>query len=276
MIQIGEYNNLEVAREVEFGVYLTDGTDDILLPGKYVPKNTIVGDVLDVFVYTDSEDRPIATTLKPKAAVGEFAYLDVKDVTDIGAFLDWGLEKDLFVPFKAQQVELNKGDKIVVKVVLDEVTNRVMGVSRIRSVMDEYIVDLEEGQEVDLMVYQETELGLMVVINNKYSGLVYRNEIFENISIGDERKGYVKRIREDEKVDITFRKPGYEATLGAIPFILDLLEKNDGFLPYHSKSDPEDIKKVFQMSKKVFKQAVGGLYKERKIIIEDNGIRLMK
>lgn len=276
MIQIGEYNNLEVAREVEFGVYLTDGTDDILLPGKYVPKNTIVGDVLDVFVYTDSEDRPIATTLKPKAAVGEFAYLDVKDVTDIGAFLDWGLEKDLFVPFKAQQVELNKGDKIVVKVVLDEVTNRVMGVSRIRSVMDEYIVDLEEGQEVDLMVYQETELGLMVVINNKYSGLVYRNEIFENISIGDERKGYVKRIREDEKVDITFRKPGYEATLGAIPFILDLLEKNDGFLPYHSKSDPEDIKKVFQMSKKVFKQAVGGLYKERKITIEDNGIRLMK
>lgn len=275
MIRIGEYNTLKVDREVDFGMYITDGEEDVLLPSKYIPKGTKVGDDVEVFVYTDSEDRPIATNLKPNAAVGEFGYMEVKDVTEIGAFLDWGLEKDLFVPFKAQQADLVKGEMVVVKVVLDEVTDRVMGVTRIRSVLDEYIVDIDEGQEVDLMVYGETELGMMVIINNQYSGLVYKNEIFEEIQIGDTCKGYVKKLRDDEKLDITLRKPGYDAALGAIPTILNMLTDNNGFLPYHSKSDPEDIKRVFQMSKKVFKQAIGGLYKERKIVIENDGIRLV-
>lgn len=276
LIYIGEYNDLQVAREVDFGLYLTDGEEEVLLPEKYIPKGTSIGDTISVFVYTDSEDRPIATTLTPKAVVNDFAYLKVKDVVEIGAFLDWGLEKDLFVPFKAQQRPLIVGEQVVVKVVLDEVTDRVMGITRIRTVLDEYIADLSEGQEVDIMAYEQTDLGFSVIIDRRYPGLVYTDEVFEPLQIGDKRKAFVKRIRDDEKVDITLRKPGYGAAVGAMPTILNMLEQNDGFLPYHSKTDPEVIKDVFQMSKKVFKQAIGGLYKERKIVIEADGIRLIK
>ncbi len=276
MIRIGEFNELQVERQVEFGFYLTDGKNEVLLPTKYVPKDIKLGDRIEVFVYTDSEDRPIATTLKPKAAVGEFALFDVVDVTSIGAFLDWGLEKDLFVPFKAQKTKHKKGDRVVAKVVLDERTNRVMGITKISAVLDEYITDLKEGDEVDVIIYDETDLGYNLIVNNKYPGLLYKNDVFDKVKIGDRLKAYVKKFRDDEKMDITLRKPGYSEIIDTIPKILEMLENNGGFLPYNSKSSPEDINRVFKMSKKVFKQAIGGLYKQRKIMIEEDGIRLNK
>jgi predicted RNA-binding protein (virulence factor B family) len=276
LIRIGEFNELQVERQVEFGFYLTDGKNEVLLPTKYVPKDIKLGDRIEVFVYTDSEDRPIATTLKPKAAVGEFALFDVVDVTSIGAFLDWGLEKDLFVPFKAQKTKHKKGDRVVAKVVLDERTNRVMGITKISAVLDEYITDLKEGDEVDVIIYDETDLGYNLIVNNKYPGLLYKNDVFDKVKIGDRLKAYVKKFRDDEKMDITLRKPGYSEIIDTIPKILEMLENNGGFLPYNSKSSPEDINRVFKMSKKVFKQAIGGLYKQRKIMIEEDGIRLNK
>ena len=275
MLRIGDYNRLKVVKEVDFGLYLESDQGEILLPKKYVEPGTKVDQYINVFVYTDSEDRLIATTLQPKAVVDEFAPMKVKHTTDFGAFLGWGLEKDLLVPFREQHKPLMEGDVAVVRVVLDHKTNRVIGVGKLAPFINKNVSDLEEGQKVDLLIYDFTGLGIQALINEEYSGMLYANEVFEELEIGDRREGYIKKIREDGKIDLSLQKQGYGAVKDSTEGILDLLKKSGGFLPYHDKSDPDDIQKVFKMSKKTFKKAIGGLYKEGKIKIDEKGIYLV-
>lgn len=275
MLKIGNYNALIVARKVEFGAYLGSGEDEVLLPSKYMPQGTKIGDTLNVFIYTDSEDRRIATTRKPKAVVGEFAYLKVKDVTSFGAFMDWGLEKDLLVPKNQQQDRLRVGKKYVVKICLDDVTQRVYGTNRIAANCEKIPSGLVEGQKVRLLIYGLSNIGITAVINNQYTGMLYRNETYDELHVGDERDGYVSRIREDGSIDLTLKRPGYRSITDSSSKIIQILNQSGGFIPCHDKSPPDEIKKMFAMSKKEFKRAIGGLYKSRKIEILDNGIRLI-
>jgi hypothetical protein len=276
MLEIGSYNELVVQRVVDFGLYLNPKPDEVLLPLKYVPENTRPGDTLRVFIYTDSEDRPVATTLIPKAVVGEFAYLQVKDTASFGAFLDWGLEKDLLVPLSQQQDRMRPGKRYVVKVCLDELTGRVYGTNRITHNCDKNPKDLSEGEKVDLLIYGITKIGIMAVVNNRYSGLIYRSEIFTSVSIGDKTTGYISRIREDGKINLTLKSPGYQSISGSAAGILELLNKKGGFIPCHDKSTPDEIRHTFSMSKKEFKKAIGGLYKAGRIQITDKGIQIHK
>ncbi len=276
MLHIGSYNELTVDRIFDFGVYLeSEQGADVLLPGKYVPEGTAVGDRLKVFVYTDSEDRPVATTQTPKAVVGEFACLRVKDVNAFGAFLDWGLDKDLFVPFKRQHRQMEVGRSYVVRVLLDEQSGRVVAASRLNAFFNKDTRGLEEGEAVRLMIYDFTDLGIMAVVDNEYSGVLYRSEVFEPLRFGDVRDGYIKKIRPDGRLDLMLRKPGYAAVTDLKPQVLEALERAGGFLPYHGKSDADEIRAVFKMSKKVFKQVIGGLYKEGAITVGEDGMRLV-
>jgi len=274
MLKIGEFNELAVKKEVDFGVYLAAEDQEILLPKKYVPQGTKVGDILKVFIYTDSEDRIIATTLTPKAVVGEFAYLLVKDTNKYGAFLDWGLEKDLLVPHSEQPQKMVKGKKYVVKVCLDPVTERVLATAKTEKSLEKEEIELTEGEEVNLLVYDSNELGVKVIINNKYSGLLYKSDIYQELNIGDRLKGYVRKIREDNKIDVSIRKTGYGEIQEAKERILAKLKASNGFLSLNDRSSPELIKKILQLSKKSFKKGVGGLYKEGVIELTEEGIRL--
>lgn len=274
MLRIGNYNELEIIKEVDFGVYLLSGEDEILLPKKYVPEGVKVGDKINVFIYRDSEDRLIATTLKPKAVVGEFAYLRVKDVNNVGAFLDCGLEKDLFVPHSQQKVKMEKDKRYVVRVYLDDVSKRILASSKLNKYFADDITDIKEGDEVDLLVYKYTEIGAGVIINNKYTGMVYKSDIYQSLTTGDKLKGYIFKIREDGKIDVTIRKIGFKKIVDSRDKILDALKENGGFLPLTDKSTPETIERTLEMSKGVFKKAIGNLYKERKIEILEYGIKL--
>jgi predicted RNA-binding protein (virulence factor B family) len=276
LIEIGKFNKLEICRQVDFGIYLTDGVDEILLPEKYIPENAEIGDKIDVFIYTDSEDRLIATTLNPKVSVNKFAYLKVSDINNVGVFMDWGLEKELFVPYKYSISDVKEGKSYVVKAVLDNFSGRVIGIINPKYFFRYESVELNIRDKVDLLVYQRNNLGYQVIVNEQYYGLIYENEIYDTIKIGQRLEGFVKKIRDDLKIDITLKSFGYDSAIEAMPKILFLLEQNKGFLPYNSKSNPEDIKNKFKMSKKVFKQAIGGLYKKRKILITDKGIELVK
>lgn len=276
MLKIGLYNNLEVYREVDFGVYLTDDEEEVLLPRKYVPQGTKTGDRLDVFVYLDSEERPIATTLKPKAIVGDTALLKVVDVNRIGAFLDWGLEKDLMVPFKQQREPMVKGESYVVRVIFDRVSERLIASDRLSAYAKPGHGDLKLGQEVDILICYETEIGYAVLIDDQYHGMLYKNDIFKPVNIGDKVTGYILKLRPDGKNDITLRRPGFRGVSVEKPAILEKLQAAGGFLPFNSQSSPEEIKEHFNLSKKVFKQAIGNLYKERLIVITDDGIKLEK
>ncbi|CAN5430482.1 S1-like domain-containing RNA-binding protein [soil metagenome] len=275
MLRIGDYNRLQVVKEVDFGMYLKSDQGEILLPKKYIEPGTEVDQFVNVFVYTDSEDRLIATNLKPKAVVDEFAAMKVKHTTDFGAFLDWGLEKDLLVPFREQHRRLKVGDTAVVRVSLDHKTNRVIGVGKLAPFINKDVSGLEEGQKVDLLIYDFTDLGILALINEEYSGMLYANEVFEELEIGDRKEGYIKKIREDGKIDLALQKQGYGAVKDSTEGILESLKKSGGYLPYHDKSDPDEIQKVFKMSKKTFKKAIGSLYKEGNIRIDDKGISLI-
>ncbi|HYG39688.1 MAG TPA: S1-like domain-containing RNA-binding protein [Cytophagales bacterium] len=274
MIKVGEYNDLIVEKFVDFGLYLLADGDSILLPKKYVPENIEVGDSIKVFIYTDSEDRLIATTLNPIAVVGDFAPLVVKDVNNYGAFMEWGLEKDLFVPFKEQSKRMQPGKKYVVKVLLDPRTNRVIGSTKLSFFFKKNEIELKTGEEVDLLIYDQTDLGYQAIINDKYSGMLYYNEVFKKVEVGSYLTGYVKNIRPDNKIDLTINKVGKDSVDDAREQVLEALKKNNNFLPLNDDSDPEQIKKQLQMSKKTFKKAIGGLYKEKLIEFDDNGIRL--
>ncbi|KJS33836.1 MAG: hypothetical protein VR64_00060 [Desulfatitalea sp. BRH_c12] len=275
MLKIGSYNDLVVAREVDFGLYLVSGDAEVLLPAKYVPEGTRVGDPLKVFVYTDSEDRPVATTLTPKGVVGEFAYLKVTDVADFGAFMDWGLEKDLLVPNSQQQVKMKAGQRYVVKVCLDAGTQRVYASSKVGVLCEEAAPGtLAAGQQVDLLVYGVSKLGVMAVVDHRYAGLIYRDEVYQLLRVGDRRQGYVNRVRDDGKIDVTLKKPGPASIGGSGEVIMSTLQRAGGAIACHDKSPPDLIRQTFAMSKKEFKRAIGALYKSGRIEISDKGIRL--
>lgn len=275
MLEIGKYNDLVVQREVSFGFYLNPKEDEVLLPSKYVPSEGLKpGDIIRVFIYTDSEDRPIATTLTPTAVVGDFACLEVKDTADFGAFLEWGLEKDLFIPASEMITPFKKGQKHVVKVCLDQESGRVYATAHIDQNCSKYMAGIEEGMAVDLLIYGVTNLGYKALINNTHCGVLYKNETFESLSIGDKTKGYIYKIRTDGKIDLRLKKPGYSSVSESTVKIVEVLKREGGFVACHDKSSPETVKRWFAMSKKEFKRSAGNLYKERIIDITDKGIEL--
>lgn len=273
MAEIGRLNRLRVIREVPYGLYLDDGSDgEVLLLRKQVPEGVGIGDEVEVFLYHD-EDGIAATTTHPRAMLGQFAALKVASVTKIGAFLDWGLPKDLLVPISEQKERMQEGKRYIVYINLDD-EGRLVATSRIDRFLDKWPVKYEEGQEVDLLICDRTDLGLKAIINNRHWGVLYKNELFKNVWLGDRVKGYIKKIREDGKIDLTLHKPGYEKLGDVADKVLEKLVKSGGFLPVHDKSSPETIYKLFGESKKSFKNAIGVLYKNRRITIEADGIRL--
>jgi uncharacterized protein len=275
MLLLGEMNRLKVIKEVDFGLYLDGEVDEILIPKRYVPENTKVGDTLDVFLYRDSEDRLIATTEKPKAMVGEYAYMEVVDTNRYGVFLDWGIPKDLFVPFQEQNGKMAVGKKYVVKLYIDQETNRIVASARIEHFLNKDPYNLAEGQDVKIIPFKYTDLGIKVIVNEEFEGMLYKNEIFENVVFGKEIDAYIKKIRPSGQLDIKLKRGGYSNNSTAQINILNKLESNNGFLPFHDKSDPESIYAEFGISKRDFKQAIGGLYKENKIALSPSGINLI-
>jgi predicted RNA-binding protein (virulence factor B family) len=276
-MEVGKYNTLQILRGTSVGMYLGDEEgNDVLLPHKYIPENAQIGETIDVFIYRDSEDRLIATTLKPLILLNQFAILEVVAATQFGAFLDWGLEKDLFVPFKEQNHKLQKGQYVPVYLYLDEQTDRVVASAKVHKYFKNLDgVDLDEGQEVDLLVFEKTELGHNVVVNNLYKGLVYENETFRRLAWGDTTKGYVKLVRDEGKIDISLQPLGFLKTLEPNQkAILDKLQQSGGTLNLSDSSDPIEIQEVLEMSKKAFKKAIGVLYKDKKILIKDDSIVL--
>ncbi len=283
MIDIGRINTLTALRQTTVGFFLGDLTDrktqdfnnDILLPNKYVPDTLAVDDDIDVFVYTDSEDRPIATTLTPAIQRDAFASLQVVAVNSTGAFLDWGLEKDLLVPHREQARPMEVGQWYVVFMYLDEETNRLVASSKLNRFMDPDVRNLAVGDEVQLLAYDITDLGVNVIINNRYRGLVFANEIFRTVRPGDPLIGYIKNIRDDNRVDVSLQKSGFENVEPNARRILATLKAENGFLPLTDNSPPDEIYNALEMSKKTFKKAIGTLYRERKIVLEEGGIRLV-
>lgn len=275
-MEIGKYNQLEVLKEVSIGYYLDAGEIQILLPKRSATRELQSGDWVQVFIYNDSEDRPVATMHSPKATVGDFAYLRVKDTTSFGAFLDWGLEKDLLVPFKHQLYPLKKGERYIVYILLDPRTKRIIATTKLQPHFNPDTSQLVNGQTVELLIYDFTDLGIMAVVDNQYSGMLYRNEVFERVKIGEVRTGYIKKIREDGKLDLGLNQEGYSAVLASRDVVLQALKDAGGFLPFHDKSNPTEIYETFQMSKKIFKKTIGALYKARRITISETGIRLVK
>ncbi|MHC5361648.1 CvfB family protein [Myroides sp. LJL110] len=276
MIKIGDDNTLTIARHTSVGLYLTDGQTDVLLPNKYVPKKYEIGDQIVVFVYLDHEERLVATTLEPYIYINEFALLKVNYINQYGAFMDMGLEKDLFVPFREQARPMKEKNRYLIHMYLDQKTNRLVGSSKLNQFLDNKDIDLTIGQEVELVVSHITELGINVIINEKYKGLMYQNQVYEDLRTGDRILGYIKTIREDGKIDVTRTKVGLEGILDSAEVILRELDKNNGFLGLNDTSHPQDIKTVLNMSKKAFKKAIGNLYKQKKIDIKPNGIYLLK
>jgi len=274
-IKIGNYNTLKIERLVEIGAYLDDGNKGILLPKRWLPENAKRGDEITVFVYHDNEDRLIATTMQPKAVVGDIALLEAATITSFGAFLKWGVMKDVFVPRAQQLSDMIVGGKYLVKLYIDEKTNRVAATERLDFLMNNDELTVQEGDEINFLVFRKTEIGYTVFINNQHKGLLYFNEIFKPVSIGDELKGYVKKIYADNKIDVAIGKKGYQRVEDEVSKVLRLLQENGGALPYNDKTAPEIIYKIFGMSKKTFKMTTGNLYKQKKIVFTDKGIALV-
>ena len=280
MYELGKYNKLKITHEVEFGAYLADDEgNEILLPIKQIPDNAKVGDELELFVYNDSDDRPIATINRPRGCVGDIVPLEVVDLNpSIGAFLDWGLEKDLLLPFKHQKRNSKPrvSSTILVQILHDKVSDRLIASTRIMSIYEPSSGKLKVGDKVELKVSELHERGFVVLIDNLYQGMLFSSDVIECLSVGDQKIGYVKNIRDDGKIDVVIKPIGVKAIKDDKQLILaKFAEHNSKFLPYNSKSDANDIKKEFNLSKKAFKKAIGGLYKERKIEITDDGIKLL-
>ena len=282
MIQIGKYNTLTILRDTQVGLFLgdansnADGLDGILLPNKYVPKVFEIGEELTVFVYLDHEERLVATTLEPYILLNEFSLLRVNYVNNIGAFLDWGMEKDILVPFKEQARPMEKGKRYLVYLYMDEKTNRLVASSKTNQFLSNDDLDIQNGDEVDLIVSHITEIGINVIINEKHKGLLYKDEVYDDaIRTGDRMVGYIKNIRPDNKIDVSLQKQGYENVEPNSEIIIDELRANRGFLRLNDNSDPDDIRTVLKMSKKTFKKAIGLLYKQKIIDIKTDGIYLI-
>lgn len=275
MIKIGKYNTLTVVKVVDFGVYL-DGEErgEILLPNEYVPQNCFPDDSLKVFIYFDSEDRIIATTETPEILVGEFAYMKVVSVSKTGAFLDWGLRKDLLVPFREQRVRMEEGRSYLVYAYVDEETDRIVATAKIEKYLDRTPPDYEPWQEVDVLIARPTDLGYAVIVNHAHWGVIYRNEIFQPLRIGQKLKAYIKEIRPDGKIDLVLQKPGYDQIALLSQQILKKIRDNGGALDVSDKSSPEMIYQLFGCSKKNYKKAIGALYKQGIIELQEEEIRL--
>jgi len=267
-------NEVVASRVSDFGVYLKNGEDEILLPKKYVPENLKIGDKLSVFIYPDSKERLVASLTPPAAVVGGFAFLKVKAVTNFGAFIEWHPERDLLVPFREQSPEMKLGESYVVRIFLDEKTNRLVASGNFRKFLDADSSRLKEGEEVDIILFKKTDLGYKVVINARYEGLLYNNELYERVQIGDRKRAYIKTIRPDGKIDVSLQPASYKYLSDVEEKIMVLLNQSDGFLPFSDNTMPEEIYAKFGVSKKQFKKAIGGLFKEGKIKISDSWIRL--
>lgn len=277
MIHLGKTNTLTILRSTPPGMFLGDDENEVvLLPNKYLEPEFEIGQKIDVFVYRDSEDRLIATRLKPYAEVNQFAYLNVSEVTKIGAFLDWGLEKDLFVPFKEQKHKMFEGYSYVVYIYIDDVTERIVASSKINKFISNEVLTVKQGDEVDLLVYNETDLGFTCIINGSHKGLIYHNDIFTDLSVGDQVKGYVKLIRENNLIDLSLQNLGFKHVLSSTEKILEYLNTHDGYLDLNDKSSPDLIERRFDMSKSTFKKSIGILYRQRKVTIHDDGVRIVK
>lgn len=278
MLEIGQYNELEIVKEVDFGLYLDGGPyGEILLPKSYTDDTMEVGKDVNVFLYSDSEDRLIATTQTPKITCGNFAVLYVKEVNNIGAFVDWGIDgKDLLIPFNEQRHRLNPDETIMVYAYLDEATNRIVGSTKLHKFFDNENENFEANQEVNLTIAYRTPLGYRAIINGTHIGQIYANEIFTELSVGAEKKGYIKQIREDRLIDVSLQRQGYRQQIpDAAKLIVQKMEANDGFLALNDKSSPEAIYAQLGMSKKAFKKAIGGLYRMKVIEMRADGIKLV-
>lgn len=276
-VELGKMNKLAVAKIVDFGLYLDGGprVGEILLPNKYVPEGTQIGDELDVFIYLDNEERIVATTETPLAQVGDFAFLEVAWVNNFGAFLDWGLMKDLFVPFREQKMKMVKGNKYIVHVHLDEESYRIMASAKVERYLNDVFPPYKVGDEVQVLVWQKTDLGLKVIVDNQFGGLLYDDQMFRELRTGDTTKAYISQIRPDGKLDLMLGRPGIAAARDFSEQLLQYLKENGGSTVLGDKSPAEDIYEVFGVSKKVFKKAVGDLYKKRLISIEPTGLKLI-
>jgi predicted RNA-binding protein (virulence factor B family) len=277
MANIGQNNSLKIIKKVDFGVYLDGGdSGEILMPMKYVPENAEIDQEIEVFIYKDSEDRLVATTENPLAKLDECAFLEVVAINRIGAFLNWGLLKDLLVPYREQTVKMEQGKKYLVYVYLDKETDRIVASAKIDKFLDNIPPEYAVGQKVDLIIYQKTDLGYKAVINHRHLGVIYANEVFKPLKTGEKIEGYIKKIREDDKIDLSLHKPGQGKSDDASEQILQKLAENNGYLSLGDKSPAEEIYRIFGISKKTFKMVIGNLYKKKQITFENEGIRLIR
>ncbi len=274
-LQLGKNNHLTVVRRAEHGLYLSGGPEDILLPNRYVPEGAKEGDELDVFVYLDSEERLIATTEVPKAQVGDFAWLTVAWVNQFGAFLDWGLMKDLFVPFREQKMKMQKGKSYLVHLHIDPETYRIMASAKVERYLSDEYPPYHGGDEVEVLIWQKTDIGFKAIVDNKFGGLFFDEEIFRPLHSGDRLKAYVKQVRPDGKIDLSLQKKGQKAVEDFSDILLEYLQTHDGYVSLGDKSPAEDIYDTFGVSKKVFKKAVGDLYKKHLITLKPEGLQLI-
>ena len=274
MVKMGEYNLLKVIKVKGMGVFMDNGEEGILMPKRFVPPRTRTGDEINVFLYHDGEGRPIATTQKPLGVLGDIVRLKAVDITPQGAFLDWGLMKDLFIPKSAMLSFMRPMGEYLVKIVMDEQTGRVAATEKLERFLSNETLTVKEKEAVDLLVYRQTEIGYEVIINNKHKGILHTNEIYRPIEIGDRFPGFIKNILPENKIDVAAGKPGYQRVEDEAAKILRLLNENNGYLPYHDKSSPEEIYAFFNISKKTFKMTTGNLYKQKKITFTKTGIKL--
>jgi predicted RNA-binding protein (virulence factor B family) len=275
-IRLGEMNLLRVAKQVPFGYYLDGGRihGEILLPQNEVVGDIVLGQEVDAFLYLDQEERLIATMRKPLAQVGDFAFLEVAWVNNFGAFLNWGLLKDLFVPFREQKMKMAKGQSYIVHIHMDEDSSRIMASAKVERYLDHGIAPYRRGDEVDILVWQKTDLGFKVIVDNQWGGLLYDSQVFCDLRTGMRTRAYIRKVREDGKIDLTLTRQGQEGVSDFSDILLAYLQSNGGYCPLGDKSPAENIAQTFNVSKKVYKKAIGDLYKRRLITISDEGIRL--
>jgi len=275
MIEIGKNTTLTANRNAAAGMYLADlKGNEVLLPNKFVPKSLKVGEILEVFIYKDSEDRLVATTLVPLIELGGFAKLKVNQVNAFGAFLDWGMEKDLLVPIKEQSEKMEEGKEYLIAMYVDELTERLVGSSKIKKFLSNEKIILNEGQMVEATIFEDTPLGYLAIVEGKHKGLIYHNEVFEQLYKGNTYQAYIKKIKDNGEIDLSIQKIGFKHVDDQTEVIYNMLRKNKGYLNLSDSSSSEEIQARLKMSKKVFKKAIGMLYKMKKISIEDNGIYL--
>lgn len=275
-IELGLLNTLKINRETENGFYLmAEDEEEVLLPNLYITDTMNIGDEIEVFIYTDSEDRLVATTETPKAYKDQFAFLEVIDRAPFGAFVDMGLQKDLLVPKNRQKTPFKVGERRIIRIIEDEESGRLLGVEKITSYLSSKTKHLKRNDPVDVLVIATTPLGFKVIVDNQYEGLLYKNEVFETLKVGGTKHAFIKTIRDDGKLDISLQKIGIGNSHEINEKIIDIIKENNGFIPINSKSDPEDIKNMFKVSKKNFKKALTELQAQNKLVLKENGIALL-